>query len=1039
MDGNLNKVITGEKRWIASFMLDLVGSTALTEKIGPEQAFLVIEGVLNRVVEIIEPFGGYPVEFAGDSVFAIFGAPVAIDDATLNACKAGIKLQAELAKEQAALQAKFGVAPEVRIGIAGGEVLLAALGFADRPKLNALGSSVNIAARVQTLALPGQVYCVQSVIDELEGFVKTEFVGAEMLKGIETPQNIYRLVEVLDRPSSLDARLARSSGDYVGREGQVSQLNGWLVQRTTAPRAFLVNGLAGIGKSRMVRQALDALPAALLVSIAYCTPDDAHASLRPVLNLIRDAAQVDDVSGPDPLAAWIRRLLPEGETPNADLVDMIARSSARAAAAEAEPNNALDIRRQINALLRTLSCDPQRRLVIEDTHWLDPLSREVVNDIFTDASPGTRLLLTSREAESLGTMPDLVSTLQVEPLTEADIAALIDSAFSNLSTSDEVKRMIFEKSEGNPLFAEELLRHLTPDQAANSKLTLPSGMTGGSIQNLVFSRFDKLAADDKAALKQAAIIGRLIKKRHLEHITGSPEAAQRVLTVAAEHGLIDAAPNTEHQRFAHVLIQDAIESSIPGLEAQKMHLKAAEILLETDVEKLDELAPNLASHFDLAGMPEQAIAYYVRSAQSAWKIYALDTCQTHIGRAEALLSDDDISIDDTVFADMITLFCRVLDVSGNWGKLISLADQHMARLSQLESRKPLSICLTMQAKGSSEIGQFDDAMRQVDQALAIAEEDGDENAMAVAKTVKMDVLNDCDYGTFEDTVQLFDETQAYAESGQDSHMALLRLYEMSTCYRRLGDTTKASELVEQMIQYGSDHNDARAFTFGNWAKALLLTMVEDYDGVKKAVAHSTLPGTFDYTTAQVLSLGARILTGDTTITNEYLEEIYAERVACGDISVAVVTAFFSASVYFINGEIRAGWARLERAEQRMYGGVERGLRAAFYIKKAELLLTIRDVFPSPTPKPKLALAELPMALKLRLKSVRMASDLYDRLDAEFDFPDGYQRARIEMGRGLVARARGKRAMAQAHFETSLAMFETQKFHFLTDHVRSFMT
>ncbi len=1021
-------------------MLDLVGSTALTEKIGPEQAFLVIEEVVKQAVETIEAFGGYPVNFAGDSVFAIFGAPVAIEDATLNACRAAVKLQSDLMAEQNEIRTRFGVSPEIRIGIAGGEVLVAALGVADSLKLNALGSAVNIAARVQTLAPPGEIYCSQSVIDEIEGFVKTDFVGAEMLKGIETPQNIYRLVEVLERKSNLDARLARSSADYVGRTAEIAQLSDWLTSQASSPTAFLVNGPAGIGKSRMVRQTLDALPATLKVAIAYCTPGDAQASLRPVLNLIRDAAAVDEIASTEHLSDWMRNLLPAGEAPNTDLIDMLSRSGMRAVE-RAEPNNALDIRRQINALLRALSADIQRRLVIEDIHWLDPLSRELVAGLFSEADPGTRLLLTSREPETLGIPPELVSTLRVGPLTEADIAALIDSAFSDLSASDTVKRIIFEKSEGNPLFAEELVRHLTPEQASDTELTLPPGVTGGSIQNLVFSRFDKLASEDKAALKQAAIIGRVIKKRHLEHITGSPEAAARVFDVAATHGLIDAAPNTEHQRFAHVLIQDAIERSIPSLEAQQMHLRAAEILLETEADIRDDLAPNVATHFDRAGMPEQAIAYYTKSAKSAWQVYALDACLAHLGRAEVLLDTPDVSIPDDLYADLMMTYCRVLDIAGDWKKLITLTEKQMDRLSRLRDRRPLSICLTMQAKGSNEIGQFDAAMQQVEKALAIAEEDGDENAMAVAKTVKMDVLNDSDDGELEDVLRLFEETRAYAESAQDPHMALLRFYEMSTCYRRLGDTRKCAELVEQMVQYGRDHNDSRAFTFGEWSRALLLTMVEDYPAVKEATAHSmrnALPGTFDYTTAQVLNLGARLLTGDKTITSDFLEEVYKKRVECGDISVAVVTAFYSASVHFINGEIRAGWARLERAEARMEGGVERGLRAQFFIKKAELLLTIRGVFPSPTPIPQLALAEMPMAMKLRMQSVRMASEIYDRLDREFDFPDGFHRARIEMGRGLVAKARGRRAKAQAHFQTALTLFEQQEFDTLTNHVRTFL-
>lgn len=1040
-DGDVNKIITGEKRWIASFMLDLVGSTALTEKIGPEQAFLVIEEVLRQAVETIESFGGHPVNFAGDSVFAIFGAPVAIEDATLNACRAAITLQASLASEDNPIRTQFGVAPEIRIGIAGGEVMLAALGVDEDLKLNALGSAVNIAARVQTLAPPGQIYCAQAVIDEIEGFVKTDFVGEKELKGIARPQNIYRLVEVLERESSLDARLARSAAEFVGRAGDLARLGAWLTDPAPEAMVCLVNGPAGIGKSRMVRQALDALPSDMRVAVAYCTPDDAQTSLRPVLNLIRTAAAMEGAENAEALTGWMGGMLPEGAAPNTDLVDMVSRSAVRSDR-QANASNALEIRNQINALLRSLAADPARRLVIEDVHWLDPLSRALIADVVDQAAPGSRLLVTSREPMLPDLADDRVAVLPLSPLTAADIAALIDTAFAHLSASDDVKRLIFEKSEGNPLFAEELVRHLRRGDEADTGLTLPPGMTAGSIQNLVFSRFDKLDALDKAALKQAAILGRVIKTRHLEHITGSPEAAARVFKVAAENGLVDDAPDTEHRRFAHVLIQDAIQSSIPSQEAKQMHLRAAEILIETEAGNRDDLAPSLAMHFDRAGMTEQAIGYYTKSAKLAWKIYALDVCLAHLKRAEELLDASDSAIDDALYADFMTVYCRLLDITGAWEKLIDFTDKQVARLARLTDRSTHSICLTMLTKGYNEIGKFDTAMDYLERAIAIAEEVGDETALAVARIVKMDVMNDSEHGTLENTLQLFHQTQDYADSGQDPHMALLRLYEMSTCYRRLGDTRKCAELIDQMVQYGHDHNDKRAFTFGEWARSLLYTMVEDYEAVKLSTAESmrnSLPGTFDYSTAQVLNLGARFLTGDTSITNAELEKIYEDRVACGDISVAGVTAFYSASLHFIKGEIRAGWARLQAAEARIAGGVERGLRSQFAIKKAELLLTFRGVFPSPVPMPKLALAELPLAAKLRLQSVRMAEDLYNQVDREFDFPDGFHRARIEMGRGLIAKARGKRAQARAHFETALELFEQQDYHVLTNHVRGFLS
>jgi len=244
-----------EKRWVASLMLDLVGSTGMTETLGAERAFSLIEDVLNMAVETIEAHGGHFIEYAGDSVFALFGAPVAVENATLSAGRAALNILDRLAARNADLAASHGVEPRVRIGLAAGEVLISDLRFSGQQRINALGSAVNLAARLQSVATPNEVWCSEAVAEELAGLAVIEERGSYRLNGFETPQRLFRLHRVNSTDDSLDIRMARTSGLFVGRAEPLARLAGWMCGDREEAAALWVSGPAGIGKSRLVRQA----------------------------------------------------------------------------------------------------------------------------------------------------------------------------------------------------------------------------------------------------------------------------------------------------------------------------------------------------------------------------------------------------------------------------------------------------------------------------------------------------------------------------------------------------------------------------------------------------------------------------------------------------------------------------------------------------------------------------------------------------------------------------------------------------------------
>lgn len=1024
--------IASEMRWVATMMVDLVDSTALTEKLGTENAFNLIQTVLRRAVTLIEFESGHVVDFAGDSLFALFGAPVANENAALCAARAALAIQQASRDQAGDLLLRFGHAPQLRIGLAGGKVMVAMLDIAKDRKLNALGTAVNLAARVQAVAGAGEILCAQAISDELEGFGVLESTGAHILKGMIQPQNLHRLVSLIEDRSTLTGRMARGAKLHIGRDVLVDRLRHWLAVPSEAAGQLVIHGPPGIGKSRLLRHVLDGHLGSRHLALAHCTPSDAGSSLEPALNLLRVAARTAGATTPSAQDRWLRSLLGPKARPGPGLMALFAGSARQSGILTDDgAREALETRQNIGQALARLACDPDWLIAVEDAHWLDPISRDILSDIV--ATPGARLLLTSRTRAPLREDPGADGRLDVPPLSQADIALLCAQTRPVNAMTADLPGIIFQKSEGNPLFAEELLRHIALTGHVQPLADMSAGNIG-AIQNLIFSRFDRLGKTEKSALKLAALIGRQVRKAHLGLPDDQGDQADRILSQAMQQGLVERQEDSGHMQFSHILIQEAIANSIPDSEATTLHLAAAGILQADATDLGGDLSQRLARHFEKAGLPSRATPFHLAAAQGAWRIYALDLCLYHLDLANAQIESLDVAADDRLFADILTSYLRVLDVVGNWVKLAAIADRHIDRLRALADNGPLIFALTLRAKAANQCVDFDIARARIDEALTLAEVTADGNSIAVVKTVMMDIVNDHARWCIDDVPRLFEETRAYAEHGNDPHVAQLRLYEMASHYRQTGDIPQALSMADNLIHLGTTRNDSRALAFGWWVRASISAMIENYPRAEQEARESmrnALPGTMDYSTADMFRISARIMAGDRAITTDFLKDLSAERATLGDMSISIIASFFAAVLHLTRGEVRAGLAQFARTDAMVNAGVERGLVQHYFIKKAEIFMTVAGLFPNPLPEARLSFAEIPAAIGLRLIARRRAKETYAELRARVAVTEGFHMARIELGEGRIALAERRRSEADRLLSRAATVFRAQGVqHFL---------
>jgi class 3 adenylate cyclase len=278
----------GERRQMAILMTDLVGFTSFVERLGEESAFALVSHVTGLTAAAIHHHRGTVRQFTGDGILALFGAPTALEDGPLRACRAALEIQELLTDARDRIEAELGFRPELRIGLTSGLVVLGAVDSGESITVTAHGDIVNLAARLQSEAAPGTVVMSEAMLRQVEGLVETEPAGVFRLKGKSGLQPIYRLVAVRDNATRFDAAVARGLTSYIGRNSELALLEEQL-QRLSSARIVDIVGDPGIGKSRLLYEfARRCSGEEVTILRGNCSADGRETPFLPFIEIVRN-------------------------------------------------------------------------------------------------------------------------------------------------------------------------------------------------------------------------------------------------------------------------------------------------------------------------------------------------------------------------------------------------------------------------------------------------------------------------------------------------------------------------------------------------------------------------------------------------------------------------------------------------------------------------------------------------------------------------------------------------------------------------------
>jgi predicted ATPase/class 3 adenylate cyclase len=599
--------VAGEiRKTVTVLFCDVVGSTLLGEQLDPESVRRVMTRFYDGMRSVLERHGGTVEKYIGDAVMGVFGLPVLHEDDALRAVRAAAEMRSALAELNDELRTSLGVELQIRIGVNTGEVVTGASGSP------VLGDAINVAARLEQTAAPGDVLLGRQTYALVRDAVSVDDGRALSLKGKAEPVTGYRLIDVEPRAVRDD----HGAPAFVGREREVRDLREAFDEsvRDSCCVLLTVLGSAGVGKSRLAEEFARSVSAEASVVRGRCLPYGDGITFWPVAEMVRDACDIGIDEPRDAAREKIARVL-DGK----DDAEMIADGVAAVAGIVETSTGMQETFWAIRRFLESLQRERPLVVLFDDLHWAEPVFLDLVEYLASSSRDARITLLCLARPELLELRPAWIGlepaarTLMLSPLAPEESATLIADLLGTSPLDAPNRDRIVEAAEGNPLFLEEMLRMLEDDGLLSndggvwrvvgdlSRVAVPA-----TIQALLAARLDRLGPQERVVLGAASVIGKEFWWGAVSELCPQslrPYVGSHLQTLVRK-GLISPERSTlageDEFRFHHILILDASYSGLPKERRAELHERFAGWVQERSGDRMPEYEAVVGYHLEQA-------------------------------------------------------------------------------------------------------------------------------------------------------------------------------------------------------------------------------------------------------------------------------------------------------------------------------------------------------------------------------------------------------------------------------------------------------
>lgn len=813
-----------ERRPLAVLFCDIVGSTNLLRKLGPEDWLSILRDFHENTTRVVLQFGGYVAQHLGDGLLVYFGFPHAHDDDPRRSVETGL----EIIRTMSALNARllYNGWPElrVRIGISTGRTLVGSVRSGSEALAH--GETPHLAARLQSMAEPNTILIDQATNELVRGFFRCEMVVGSAPR--DFPQTTLHVVRGrTDARTRVDVSSQLGGlSPFVGRTAELKALGeAWTAVTQGERRSLLIRGEAGVGKTRLVQTFNATLDGADHIFECRASPYHQNHALYPIVVMLERILGLQPDEPNDRRLGKLERWLSGSSALGLSALPVLAPLFSVALPPDrAGPNLSAPKQRQLafEFLVKWFDFLGKRGtvlLLMEDVHWADPSTLELLGNLLGNRTGSRVLLLLTARSEFTHAWGDACQTLDLDPLSAPETEAIVASMVPNATPPKHLMRMVLEKSEGIPLFTEELTRTLI-EEGAFASLSEGSGDRGragvlseipSTLTGLLTARLDRLGRAKRTA-QLAATIGREFRRDLLTEVSSiDSEALAADLQDLVDHGMVHmAALSDDAYVFKHALIRDAAYQNMSSHVRENAHERIAAALEQRFPEAAKNEPDLLAYHYAAGGKLGRAITFGQRAAEQALRRSAYAEAIAHgsnlrtwiEGLGDAERTEAELTANGTL--------SQAIMVTRGWAdpEVKALADRSASLLRALDPRSPHRVpALWSLFAYHHTASNRREARVAAEELVAVAEGTGDKGFRAAAATILGITLHpegkiSAARATLENAIRLYDpelHRNQGAEIGLDSLVLSKALLAHLIWFA--GDTDAAFKLVGEALEW----------------------------------------------------------------------------------------------------------------------------------------------------------------------------------------------------------------------------------------------
>jgi class 3 adenylate cyclase/tetratricopeptide (TPR) repeat protein len=829
-----HSVDTSDERKIISILFtDVVGYTSLAEKLDMEVLREIMNHHFQLLIDSVNKFEGTVDQLLGDGMIAFFGAPRAYEDHAQRACYAALAVQKAMKQFSETIHKNYGIEFLVRIGINSGLVLVGPVGTDQHTEYIATGDTVNLASRMENASRPGGILVSQNTYLLVKDFFQFETIGEIGIKGKEKPVMAYRLFQAVKTERRFEAAVLKGLTRFIGRENELEILHeAFKKAKNTNSQIVSITGEPGIGKSRLLRGFKESLKSENLTYLeGYCLHYGNLMPYRPLVDILKAYFDIqEDDPEPEIKVKMAKKLGQMDESLLSYLPFLYEMLSLKVEDERFQRMENQYKRRKlfegITSLLLKEATERSLIITIEDLHWMDKASEDFLTYLI-NRLPESKILLIllyRPEYKPPWTSRQDYYKVHLEQLSISSSSELLKALLANGEPDSILQKTVLAKTGGNPLFVEEFVHSLVDNSSVrkegeqytlnimDSTIKLPD-----TLQGIIAARVDRLPEGLKNTLQVAAVIGRDFNYPVLQDVTQLPKELKNQLEILQQLEFIVAKEDSPEIEcvFKHALIQEVVYDSLLQKIRKELHESIAQSVERLYPERSDELVEVLAYHYERSNSKDKAVEYLRKSGRKARNRYTIEESHHYYQQAFELIKNktNKNSEEESELLDIILEWSEVYYYRGHFRSLMELLESHQDLPVSLGDKSRQAMLLGWLGISYYAVGRIRESYQCLHQALTLAEETGDQKAIAYAGAW---IVWTCE------VLGLADEGFAYAETSitacsqfeGDDYPYIKALGGKGFFLATIGKNREALECANKLVEFGNNHGNLRSLALG---------------------------------------------------------------------------------------------------------------------------------------------------------------------------------------------------------------------------------